>query len=146
MYVSQQAKPQQFVINPQNHVNHLNNNSPSYQMVQNQSIPVVTHHPSMYNIPIKHNTKVSNAPSSFVAIIHRPVVGPDSTIMTCPCCRALITTTVVHKAGDKTHLMALGLCLFLCWPFFWVPYCIDRCQNAHHTCPNCNAFLGTYKI
>ena len=76
MYASEQAQPQKLEINPQNHVIQ-NPNAPSYQMDQIQSIPVVTQQPSMYNIPIKHNTMVSNAPSSFVALIHSPVVGRD---------------------------------------------------------------------
>ncbi|CAO1323496.1 unnamed protein product [Diamesa serratosioi] len=78
-------------------------------------------------------------------IMQSTVVGPDPTIATCPSCRATITTTVRHEAGNKTHLFALGLCLIGCWPCCLYPYCIDSCQNANHTCPNCNSFVGTYR-
>ncbi|CAO1361968.1 unnamed protein product [Diamesa tonsa] len=78
-------------------------------------------------------------------VLQNPVVGPDSTMVTCPSCRATVTTTVVHEAGSKTHWMALSLCLIGCWPCCLIPYCTDSCLNANHTCPNCNAFVGSFK-
>ncbi|CAH0397309.1 unnamed protein product [Chilo suppressalis] len=72
-------------------------------------------------------------------------VGPKPSQVTCPSCRATIVTRVDHKATTKTHVIALILCLFLCWPCVCVPYCMDSCQNADHYCPNCNSYLGTYQ-
>ncbi|KAI5641927.1 LITAF-like zinc ribbon domain-containing protein [Phthorimaea operculella] len=72
-------------------------------------------------------------------------VGPSPTSLVCPSCRATIRTRVESKATTKTHVIALLLCLFLCWPCVCVPYCMDSCQNADHYCPNCNSFLGTYQ-
>ncbi|CAB3258131.1 unnamed protein product [Arctia plantaginis] len=57
----------------------------------------------------------------------------------------LIVTKVERKATTKTHVIALLLCLFLCWPCVCVPYCVNSCQNADHYCPNCNSYLGTYQ-
>ncbi|XP_055378350.1 lipopolysaccharide-induced tumor necrosis factor-alpha factor homolog [Condylostylus longicornis] len=71
-------------------------------------------------------------------------VGPNPSRVRCPSCHAEITTNVKHEATTKTHIMALLLCLFLCWPCVCVPYCMDSCQNANHYCPNCNAFIGAY--
>ena len=85
MYAPEQAQPEKFEINPQNHLI-PSPNAPSYEMDQIQSIPVVTQQPSMYNILIKHTTKVSNARSSFIAtiIMQSLVLGPNPTNMTCP--------------------------------------------------------------
>ncbi|KPI91185.1 Lipopolysaccharide-induced tumor necrosis factor-alpha factor [Papilio xuthus] len=72
-------------------------------------------------------------------------VGPDPTRLTCSSCGAAIISRVERKATTKTHIIALVLCLFLCWPCICVPYCMNSCQNADHYCPNCNAYLGTYQ-
>ncbi|KPJ20400.1 Lipopolysaccharide-induced tumor necrosis factor-alpha factor [Papilio machaon] len=72
-------------------------------------------------------------------------VGPDPTRLTCSSCGATIISRVERKATTKTHIIALVLCLFLCWPCVCVPYCMNSCQNADHYCPNCNAYLGTYQ-
>ncbi|XP_073962969.1 lipopolysaccharide-induced tumor necrosis factor-alpha factor homolog [Choristoneura fumiferana] len=72
-------------------------------------------------------------------------VGPQPTNLTCPSCRASIVTRLEHNATAKTHIIALVLCLFLCWPCVCVPYCMDSCKNADHYCPSCNSYLGTYK-
>ncbi|XP_028171762.1 lipopolysaccharide-induced tumor necrosis factor-alpha factor homolog [Ostrinia furnacalis] len=71
-------------------------------------------------------------------------VGPNETNMTCPSCQATITTRVERKATTKTHMIALALCVFLCWPCACIPYCKNSCRNADHYCPSCNAYLGTY--
>ncbi|XP_069355545.1 lipopolysaccharide-induced tumor necrosis factor-alpha factor homolog isoform X1 [Maniola hyperantus] len=72
-------------------------------------------------------------------------VGPKASSLVCPSCRANVVTRVEHKATTKTHIIALVLCLFLCWPCICIPYCMDSCQNADHYCPSCNAYLGTYQ-
>lgn len=59
-----------------------------------------------------------------VQFISAPAIGDGPQIMQCPACHATITTKVTHEASSKTHLVALGLCLFvgtccLCL----LPYC-----------------------
>ncbi|XP_059060148.1 lipopolysaccharide-induced tumor necrosis factor-alpha factor homolog [Achroia grisella] len=71
-------------------------------------------------------------------------VGPQPAQLVCPSCSATIVTKVTHKATTKTHIIALVLCLFLCWPCVCIPYCTNTCRNANHYCPNCNSYLGTY--
>ncbi|XP_049306920.1 lipopolysaccharide-induced tumor necrosis factor-alpha factor homolog [Bactrocera dorsalis] len=75
-----------------------------------------------------------------------PVIplGEDPTRIQCPSCHADVLTTVNYQPNSCTHIWALVLCLFICWPCVCVPYCMDSCQNANHYCPNCNAFIGTY--
>ncbi|CAH4036462.1 unnamed protein product [Pieris brassicae] len=72
-------------------------------------------------------------------------VGPEPSRIVCPSCQATIVTKIDRIATTKTHLIACCLFLFLCWPCTCVPYCMDSCKNADHYCPNCNAYLGTYK-
>ncbi|KAL1516818.1 hypothetical protein ABEB36_000670 [Hypothenemus hampei] len=71
-------------------------------------------------------------------------LGPDPARMTCPYCHANIVTSVESEANSKTHLFAILLCLFICWPCVCLPYCMDSCQSQKHTCPNCKTYLGTY--
>ncbi|XP_022899730.1 lipopolysaccharide-induced tumor necrosis factor-alpha factor homolog [Onthophagus taurus] len=71
--------------------------------------------------------------------------GPKCQNVTCPQCRHQILTRTESKSTTRTHLYALLLCLFGCWPCVCIPYCVDSCMNTDHYCPNCNAFLGTYQ-
>lgn len=81
----------------------------------------------------------------FVTMPTVPVhIGPESSVMMCPHCHHQVSTTVVSEPNTKTHLFALLLCLFVCWPCCCVPYCMDSCQSRLHSCPNCGAHLGTY--
>ncbi|XP_058059756.1 lipopolysaccharide-induced tumor necrosis factor-alpha factor homolog [Anopheles bellator] len=77
-------------------------------------------------------------------IITNPQVGPDPVTITCPSCRATVRTKVKHRSNTSTHA-----CAFLLWIFWWpcllVPYCCGCCKNANHYCPNCKAFIGSYK-
>ncbi|XP_049865441.1 lipopolysaccharide-induced tumor necrosis factor-alpha factor homolog [Pectinophora gossypiella] len=86
-----------------------------------------------------------NAPVSGLPVTTTVNVGPNSVGMVCPSCRATIQTRVESKATSKTHMIALVLCLWGCFPCVWVPYCTDSCQNADHYCPNCQAYIGTYE-
>lgn len=72
------------------------------------------------------------------------ILGPVPTTTSCPHCHATITTTIETEANTKTHLFALLLCVFGCWPCCCIPYCMDSCQSKKHFCPNCRAYLGTY--
>ncbi|XP_025153117.1 lipopolysaccharide-induced tumor necrosis factor-alpha factor homolog [Harpegnathos saltator] len=62
----------------------------------------------------------------------------------CPRCAALIITVVIVRRSTYTHLTALMLFLFGCWPCCMIPYCIESCNNMDHYCPACHAYLGTY--
>ncbi|XP_054739665.1 lipopolysaccharide-induced tumor necrosis factor-alpha factor homolog isoform X1 [Anastrepha obliqua] len=86
--------------------------------------------------------------STVIITTSRPTVMPlseDPTRTTCPSCHADILTTVKYQPNSCTHIWALVLCLFICWPCVCVPYCMNSCQNANHYCPNCNAFIGSYR-
>lgn len=78
-------------------------------------------------------------------IVQTARMGPHPSMMTCPSCRASIQTTVKHEPSTKTHLIAVLLCACGCWlGCCLIPYCVDSCQNANHSCPNCGTFLGSH--
>ncbi|OXU32014.1 lipopolysaccharide-induced tumor necrosis factor-alpha factor isoform X2 [Nasonia vitripennis] len=79
-----------------------------------------------------------------VVVMHAPQLGPDPQTMTCPYCAATITTSIETSPSMKTHLMALLLCLFACWPCAPCVYCCDSCLIKKHYCPSCQKFLGAY--
>ncbi|XP_050513602.1 LITAF domain-containing protein [Diabrotica virgifera virgifera] len=73
-------------------------------------------------------------------------VGPNPTHMICPHCHAEIDTTTKRSPGCIAYISSAVLCLIGC--FFGcclIPCCIDKCLDVSHTCPNCRAYLGTYK-
>ncbi|CAG9770576.1 unnamed protein product [Ceutorhynchus assimilis] len=72
------------------------------------------------------------------------MVGPDPMRTSCPHCHASITSAIETEPNTKTHLFALLLCVFGCWPCCCLPYCMDSCQSKKHFCPNCRAYLGTF--
>ncbi|XP_055591747.1 lipopolysaccharide-induced tumor necrosis factor-alpha factor homolog [Uranotaenia lowii] len=78
-------------------------------------------------------------------IVAAPNVGPDPASISCPSCNKHIITRLDYETSTKTHIMAGLLCLFICWPCFWIPYVVDSCKNANHYCPNCGAYIGTYR-
>ncbi|EZA50317.1 Lipopolysaccharide-induced tumor necrosis factor-alpha factor-like protein, partial [Ooceraea biroi] len=67
---------------------------------------------------------------------------PVATI--CPRCAALVITVVTVRRSTITHLTALTLFLFGCWPCCLIPYCVDSYTNTDHYCPICRTYLGTY--
>ncbi|GJQ79519.1 hypothetical protein Trydic_g16368 [Trypoxylus dichotomus] len=78
-------------------------------------------------------------------VIGQPVnYGPSGQQTTCPHCHNQIRTEVRAETSRKTHIVAILLCVFLCWPCVCVPYCMDSCKNKNHYCPSCSAYLGTY--
>ncbi|KAJ8726874.1 hypothetical protein PYW08_015271 [Mythimna loreyi] len=77
-------------------------------------------------------------------VTHQPMTGTQPTPITCKSCNELIVSRVELKTSTKAHLFALMFCC-LFWPLAWLPYCIDSCHDADHYCPNCNAYIGSYK-
>uniref|UniRef100_A0A1L8E2W4 Putative lipopolysaccharide-induced tumor necrosis factor-alpha factor n=1 Tax=Nyssomyia neivai TaxID=330878 RepID=A0A1L8E2W4_9DIPT len=78
-------------------------------------------------------------------IIMPPQVGPDPTMITCPSCQSTVVTRMEYEPNTRTHICALLLCVFCCWPCVCVPYCVDSCQSGNHYCPSCGAYVGTYE-
>ncbi|GAB1862695.1 LITAF domain-containing protein [Camponotus japonicus] len=75
-------------------------------------------------------------------IITAAAFGPQSQHLTCPHCRANISTRVETEANMKTHLIALLLCALGLWCCVPCPYCMDSCLATKHYCPSCGSYLG----
>lgn len=98
--------------------------------------------PGFQGIPLQHGALPVQHIQNTV-IVQTPV-GPRETRTTCPSCQAVITTRISHDTSTRTHLFAL-LCCLIFFPCACVPYCMDSCKDTNHYCPNCNAYLGTYR-
>ncbi|CAH1967943.1 unnamed protein product [Acanthoscelides obtectus] len=72
-------------------------------------------------------------------------LGTDPIYIICPRCRTIVVTNIERTRSHMTHIMALILCVFMCWPCAVLPYCIKSCNYTHHTCPNCRYYFGTYR-
>ncbi|KAI8128775.1 hypothetical protein FF38_13028 [Lucilia cuprina] len=72
-------------------------------------------------------------------------LGPESQQAFCSVCQTNVTTNAEFKASNKTHLLALLLCVFGCCPCAGCLYCTGCARNVEHYCPTCNTFLGTYE-
>ncbi|XP_041972912.1 lipopolysaccharide-induced tumor necrosis factor-alpha factor homolog [Aricia agestis] len=81
----------------------------------------------------------------FPTIIVETPMGAHPTPYTCRSCNQQIVTRIERKNVMKTHLFALLLCVFGCWPCVCIPYCVDSCKSADHYCPNCNGYIGRYQ-
>ncbi|KAJ8938785.1 hypothetical protein NQ318_010313 [Aromia moschata] len=97
-------------------------------------------------------------------------VGPNPTHMICPHCEAEIDTTTKSTPGVIAYVSSAILCIIGRHPSLFshprrrestligyksvkgcflgcclIPCCIDSCMDVSHTCPNCGAYLGTFK-
>ncbi|KAF7256781.1 hypothetical protein EG68_06475 [Paragonimus skrjabini miyazakii] len=80
------------------------------------------------------------------AVIVSTNLGPNSQNFLCSICLNKVVTTVQYVNGACTWLACtgiffiggvLGCCL--------IPFFVDTCKDARHSCPVCNTELGTYK-
>lgn len=73
-------------------------------------------------------------------------LGPDSVPYTCLYCRMTTQTIVYYRAGECAWVLACLLCLtmfgILCC---WVPFVLNVCKDAEHSCGNCKAYIGRYR-
>ncbi|XP_017836639.1 lipopolysaccharide-induced tumor necrosis factor-alpha factor homolog isoform X2 [Drosophila busckii] len=72
-------------------------------------------------------------------------LGKNPTLATCPSCQERQMTIVKYEPSTKTHLFALAICLVGGICCCCIPYCVDSCQSAVHSCKNCGAFVGAYQ-
>ena len=67
----------------------------------------------------------------------------------CSVCNTQSVTRVEYKVGTMTVLLVVLLCLLL-WPIglcplALIPCCVNGTKDAHHSCPNCNNYIGAKK-
>ncbi|XP_033644556.1 lipopolysaccharide-induced tumor necrosis factor-alpha factor homolog [Asterias rubens] len=66
--------------------------------------------------------------------------------MVCPQCQQSVMTRTAYINGLLLWLVVGSICLFggflgCCL----IPFCISGCKDVAHSCPQCNAYLGTFK-
>lgn len=114
---------------------------------------VITHQPGKKEDQISHFSYFFThlliaVPTQHTVILQTvPVLGPAPSYMNCPNCNASIMTEVDYEISGRTHLCALGMCVFqfwLCIPFLYLCDCGGCCKRTIHRCPRCNTKLGSF--
>ncbi|TMS36520.1 hypothetical protein L596_003666 [Steinernema carpocapsae] len=124
---------------------------PSYPAYQPQQmnfahLPPSQPQPNDFPIPTPITPGNMPPPNPTPTTIHVLRLGPRPMSMTCPNCTQPVVTRTTANAGLLTFLLSLGLVLIGCFMgCCLIPFCIEDCQDIHHFCPNCNAFIGVYK-
>uniref|UniRef100_A0A1I8FVK1 LITAF domain-containing protein n=2 Tax=Macrostomum lignano TaxID=282301 RepID=A0A1I8FVK1_9PLAT len=62
--------------------------------------------------------------------------------LTCPYCSSYVNTLVTYSPGSFTWLICFLLCIFGFALCCLIPFCVDSCKDAHHSCPNCRGTIG----
>ncbi|XP_063726337.1 lipopolysaccharide-induced tumor necrosis factor-alpha factor homolog [Symsagittifera roscoffensis] len=92
-----------------------------------------------------HATTVNVAVMSPNAYGVNRSLGSYSAQVNCQHCHAYVSTNVHYETGTLAWLLCLGLCCVGCdLGCCLIPFCVDQCKDAYHTCPNCNASIGTH--
>ncbi|CAD6190580.1 unnamed protein product [Caenorhabditis auriculariae] len=84
-------------------------------------------------------------PQITTIIVGTVPLGSAPMRMQCPHCQQQIITQTEMKSGLLAWLLCGGLVLFGCWLCCCIPFCINACQDMHHSCPNCRRYIGTYR-
>ncbi|KAJ3382097.1 cell death-inducing p53 target 1 [Lobulomyces angularis] len=87
-------------------------------------------------------TVETNAPLHYIqeeGYISLPFRGPVR--MFCPYDNKEVVTVVGRKPGLLTYCSSAFLC-FVCFPLFWIPFCVDSCNDEIHFCPSCKRALA----
>ncbi|BHF67617.1 hypothetical protein SprV_0301064400 [Sparganum proliferum] len=89
---------------------------------------------------------VSYMPAQTIVVTAPQALGHDPAQVFCPGCNSQIVSKVEYEKGTCTWL-SCGLIFILGGPCFCclIPFCIDTCKDAVHTCPTCGRSLGVFK-
>uniref|UniRef100_A0A914QYY1 LITAF domain-containing protein n=1 Tax=Panagrolaimus davidi TaxID=227884 RepID=A0A914QYY1_9BILA len=118
----------------------------SYQP-QTQNLGHPPQNPSM-NTPQPTNQypPQNHPPQNVVYVAETLNFGPRPAQLTCPHCHQQIQTRVDYTSGLLAWLICGGCVLFGCvLGCCLIPFCMDDCKDAEHTCPACKSYLGSYK-
>lgn len=126
--------------------NKLNENPPpSYQATISPQEPPPKYeaaYPPQGTYPAQQSTVITNQP----IIVIQNGFGPYSKVLTCPNCRASVSTSLDYEPGVLTWISSGLICLFGCWfGCCLIPFCLSDCQDVKHKCPNCGHFVGMYR-
>ncbi|KAG5889723.1 hypothetical protein JTB14_010197 [Gonioctena quinquepunctata] len=92
---------------------------------------------------VPNHSFVTKGPAIVTTVVP---VGSNPTHMICPHCHAEIDTTTKSRPGLIAYVSSGVLCILGCFlGCCLIPCCMEKCMDVSHTCPNCDAYLGTYK-
>ncbi|KAH9592379.1 hypothetical protein MS3_00004327 [Schistosoma haematobium] len=81
-----------------------------------------------------------------VGLVPTTYYGPQPVSSSCDICMNKITTTVQYRKGVCTWMACTGITLiggiFGCC---LIPFYVNSCKDAYHSCPECGTLLGVYK-
>ncbi|BHF67616.1 hypothetical protein SprV_0301064300 [Sparganum proliferum] len=106
---------------------------------------VVTTPPQALGHDPTKTSKTKKSAGSFLVIDPR-ALGHDPTKVLCPKCKKKIVSKVEYTQGSCTWL-ACALIFIFGGPCFCclIPFCVDSCKDAIHSCPQCGRYLGMSK-
>ncbi|KAJ2991996.1 hypothetical protein HDV02_003356 [Globomyces sp. JEL0801] len=61
--------------------------------------------------------------------------------MYCPCDDRVVVTTLERKADCIHYACCIGM-FFMCFPFCFVPFCLDSTKSKVHSCSDCGLMLA----
>ncbi|XP_050300907.1 uncharacterized protein LOC126739322 [Anthonomus grandis grandis] len=131
----------------------LNRIPPSYSTVLKLGPPITHFDSSTYpSIPF-----ITRQPPPSYAEVHgwddNPSIisaesyslGPNPLYISCPRCRTVVVSDIHTERTHVSYILAIVMCLCLCWPCAVLPLCLKSCRNTYHFCPTCNYYLGVYR-
>ncbi|CAG9768211.1 unnamed protein product [Ceutorhynchus assimilis] len=99
--------------------------------------------PQNYGIPPPAYSETENLQEPLPT--EPPVVfGPDPMNLICIACGNRTITDVRTTPNNRTHMIAMLLCIIGGLLCAWIPYCYKPCMTSRHYCSICNAYLGQY--
>lgn len=63
----------------------------------------------------------------------------------CPYCHNIVTTKIKHVAGCMTYLACAGVGVLTSFLCCCLPFCMKRCKDVKHYCPECDNLIAIYK-
>ncbi|EMP29448.1 cell death-inducing p53-target protein 1 isoform X1 [Chelonia mydas] len=106
--------------------------------------PAAGHYPS----PGGHTATVivPSGAATTVTVLQGEIFQGSPVQTVCPHCQQAITTTITHEIGLMNFLLGFFCCFVGCdLGCCFIPCLIDDFKDVTHTCPNCKAYIYTYK-
>ncbi|VDO75257.1 unnamed protein product [Schistosoma margrebowiei] len=95
---------------------------------------------------IRRTRKETSVVQQPVGLVPTTYYGPQPVSSACDICMNKITTTVQYRKGVCTWMACTGITLiggiFGCC---LIPFYVNSCKDAYHSCPECGTLLGVYK-
>ncbi|KAL2915367.1 hypothetical protein HK105_204983 [Polyrhizophydium stewartii] len=103
--------------------------------------PLTTAFPGVPVAQVVH-VCASNQPVGYQVVDGRLVLSVAEPVrMFCPHDQCEVVTVIDRTPGCFTYASSAFLCC-VAWPLFWLPFCMERCQDKVHRCSICGNTLA----